>query len=99
MKKKLIGAVTLLAGALMCSAYAIGAPITLTVMSTTIVADPEMSAEQKIADAFMAENPDIKIEYIPVPYPDYSIKLATAAAGGAVPDIFANGPRICEQSR
>lgn len=71
-----------------------GDEITLKVMSTTMAADPEMSAEQAIADAFMDANPGIKIEFIPVAYPDYGTTITTVATSQDIPDIFANGPEL-----
>ncbi|MBO3088263.1 ABC transporter substrate-binding protein [Cellulomonas dongxiuzhuiae] len=68
--------------------------ITLRVMSTTMAADPEMSAEQAIADAFMAKHPNVTIEFTPVAYPDYGTRIATVATSGDVPDVFTNGPEL-----
>lgn len=99
-KAALIGAVAVVGAMTLagCSAPGGGTgadeKITLRVMSTTMAADPEMSAEQAIADAFMDENPNITIEFIPVAYPDYSTKIATAATARDVPDVFANGPEL-----
>lgn len=39
-------------------------------------------------EKFMKENPDIKVEYTPVPQTQYSSKLLTMLAGDAAPDVF-----------
>ncbi|WP_024287387.1 sugar ABC transporter substrate-binding protein [Cellulomonas sp. KRMCY2] len=69
-------------------------PITLRVMSTTVVGAPEGPLEERIADDFMAENPNITIEFVGVAYNEYATKLTTIATGGDVPDVFANGPEL-----
>jgi len=51
----------------------------------------ERATHEKVAQAFMAEHPDIKIEYWHYPWSDYFTKLQTLFAGGdpkAIPDVF-----------
>ena len=62
------------------------------VMSSTIVESPEKDVEQAIADAFMAANPDIVIEFIGTPMNDIQKVVTTTAIGGELPDIFTNTP-------
>ena len=57
------------------------AQTTLRIMSSTIVESPEGDVEQAIADAFMAENPDITIEFIGTPMNDMFKVLTTNAIG------------------
>lgn len=69
-------------------------PITLKVMSTTVVGAPEGPLEQRFADDFTAAHPNITIEFVGVAYNEYATKLTTIATGGDVPDVFANGPEL-----
>jgi multiple sugar transport system substrate-binding protein len=69
-------------------------PITLQVMSTTVVGDPEMTAEKKIAADFTLAHPNIKIQFVGVNYNDYPTKLVTVATSHTVPDVFASGPEL-----
>lgn len=69
-------------------------PITLQVMSTTVVGDPEMTVEKKIAADFTAAHPNITIQFVGVNYNDYATKLATVATSHSVPDVFASGPEL-----
>lgn len=72
--------------------------ITLQVMSATVVEKPDGDAEQAMADAFMAENPNIDIEFIGTPMNDMYAKLTTVATGGELPDIFTNSPEFFAQA-
>ena len=74
------------------------AQTTLRIMSSTIVESPEGDVEQAIADAFMAENPDITIEFIGTPMNDMFKVLTTNAIGGELPDIFTNTPEFAAQA-
>ena len=74
------------------------AQTTLRVMSSTIVESPEGEVEQAIADAFMAANPDITIEFIGTPMNDMFKVLTTNAIGGELPDIFTNTPEFVAQA-
>ncbi len=67
---------------------------TLKIMSSTIVENPEGTVEQAIADAFMAANPDITIEFIGTPMNDIFKTVTTNAIGGELPDIFTNTPEF-----
>jgi ABC-type glycerol-3-phosphate transport system substrate-binding protein len=73
-------------------------PITLKVMSATVVEKPEGDVEKSIAEAFTKENPNIKIEFIGTPMNDIYAKLTTMATGGDLPDIFTNSPEFSTQA-
>jgi ABC-type glycerol-3-phosphate transport system substrate-binding protein len=75
-----------------------GGQITLTVMSATVVEKPDGDAEKAMADAFMAANPDVKIEFIGTPMNEMYTKLATMATGGNLPDVFTNSPEFYAQA-
>ncbi|TVY06542.1 ABC transporter substrate-binding protein [Paenibacillus cremeus] len=69
-------------------------PITLRIISPTVVEKPEGDAEKKFADDYMAKHPNIKIEFVGVPMNDVYAKIMTMATGGDMPDIFVNGPEF-----
>lgn len=51
----------------------------------------EIATHQKVADAFMAENPDFKVEIMGEPWNDYFTKMQTLWASGdaaAIPDVL-----------
>lgn len=48
----------------------------------------ETESVKKGLKAFMEQNPNIKVEYTPVPGAQYSSKLLTMLAGDAAPDVF-----------
>lgn len=51
----------------------------------------EIATHQKVADAFMAEHPDIKVEIMGEPWNDYFTKMQTLWASGdaaAIPDVL-----------
>lgn len=51
----------------------------------------EKASHERVAQAFMADHPNIKIEYFFAPWDDYFLKLNTLWAGGdpkAIPDVF-----------
>ena len=48
----------------------------------------ETKSVQEGLARFMKENPDIKVEYTPVPGDQYASKLLTMMAGKAAPDVF-----------
>ena len=51
----------------------------------------EKASHQRVAEAFMKEHPNIKIDYFFAPWDDYFTKLKTLWAGGdpkAIPDVF-----------
>lgn len=105
MKRSLSIAAGCLAGVLGLAACSAGgqaapqdSPITLRVMSATVVEKPDGEAEKAMADAFMAENPNVKIEFIGTPMNDMYSKLTTMATGGQLPDIFTNSPEFSSQA-
>ncbi|BDZ41960.1 ABC transporter substrate-binding protein [Paraoerskovia sediminicola] len=75
-----------------------GEPTTVTVLSGTIVESPEGDIEQSIADEFMAEHPDITIEFIGVPSNELQPKLVAMASSGTLPDIFFNDPAFAAKA-
>ncbi|CAM3395889.1 ABC transporter substrate-binding protein [Marinicrinis lubricantis] len=48
----------------------------------------EIKVYQKALDAFMADNPEIKVELVPIPNDGYQDKIMTQLSGGKAPDIF-----------
>ncbi|GGG25754.1 ABC transporter substrate-binding protein [Paenibacillus abyssi] len=48
----------------------------------------ETEAVKKGLEKFMQQNPDIKVDYQPVPGAQYAQKLLTMLAGNAAPDVF-----------
>lgn len=68
--------------------------VTLKLLSATVVETPEGEVEKQIADQYMKENPNVKIEFIGVPMNEVYTKLTTMATGGEVPDIFINSPEF-----
>lgn len=69
-------------------------PTTLTVLSATVVENPEGTVERAIADEFMRQNPDIDIEFVGVPMNDVYTELTTRAIGGELPCVFTNSPEF-----
>jgi ABC-type glycerol-3-phosphate transport system substrate-binding protein len=69
-------------------------PITLQIMDATVVADPEMTVEKRIAADFTKAHPNITIEFTGVNYNDYATKLTTVATSHNMPDIFTDGPEL-----
>lgn len=51
----------------------------------------ETESVQKGLEAFMAANPNIIVDYTPVPHAEYETKLITSMAGGAGADVFFAG--------
>ncbi len=60
-------------------------PVTITY---AVWAGTQTPAMQAIVDAFMKENPDIKVELQEQPWPQYWSTLQTGAQGGTAPDAF-----------
>lgn len=50
----------------------------------------QLPAYQKVAENFMAKNPNIKIEITQVGWGDYWNDLQTSMVGGTAPDVFTN---------
>lgn len=85
--------------ALGISASALAAdPVTLTVLSSTIVEGPEGKAEQAAADAFMEQNPNVSVEFIGVPANELYAKTNALAISGSMPDVFINSPEFMAQA-
>lgn len=66
--------------------------ITLEVMSGMMGEKVEGGIEQEIADEFMKQKPDIKIEFIPMPTNDAQKKIVTLATSGDLPDLVGVQP-------
>jgi len=61
----------------------------------TTNSDSTLAAEQKIADAFMAANPDITVKVDAINFADYDTKLNTSLRSGQGPDVFrVNHPNV-----
>ena len=84
MKKFLATLLTLCLLATMCSLALAEEQITLTFGFWDTNQEPGMKA---IAEAYMAEHPNVKIETQVTPWDQYWMKLEAAAMGGALPDI------------
>ncbi|UUZ84593.1 sugar ABC transporter substrate-binding protein [Paenibacillus sp. P26] len=68
--------------------------ITLRILSVEQTEKPEGPAEKELADQYMAEHPNIKIEFIGVPYNELYKKVTALATGGDLPDAFFNTPEF-----
>jgi len=68
--------------------------ITLRILSVEQTEKPEGPAERAMADEYEALNPNIKIEFISVPYNDLYKKVTALATGGDLPDAFFNTPEF-----
>ncbi|MBY7144214.1 sugar ABC transporter substrate-binding protein [Virgibacillus sp. NKC19-3] len=66
--------------------------VTLKVLSASQTEEPNGEVEREIAEEFMQQNPNIKIEFIAVPANEMNTKITTMATGGDLPDIFLNTP-------
>jgi len=97
MKLSILSTALLSLGVVAC-AHAADEPTTLSVLSSTIVEGPEGRAEQGYADAFMAENPDVTIEFIGVPANELYAKTNALAISGEMPDVFINSPEFMAQA-
>jgi len=78
--------------------HAADEPVTLTVLSSTIVEGPEGKAEQGYADAFMEQHPNVTIEFIGVPANELYAKTNALAISGEMPDVFLNSPEFMAQA-
>lgn len=99
----LAAAALIISSAAGCSAGSDGAAdsdreVTVTILSGTIVEQPDGDVEQAIADAYMAENPNVTIEFIGVPSNELQPKLIAMASSGTLPDIFFNSPDFAPKS-
>jgi len=61
-------------------------PVTISFWHT--MSEPEMEQLDKVVAVFEAENPDIKVETLNVPYDEFRRKLITSMAGGTAPDLI-----------
>ena len=73
-------------------------PVTLTVLSPTVVEKPESVVEKGYADAYMKLHPNVKVEFVGVPMNEAYAKISTLATGGNMPDIFVNSPEFSSQA-
>jgi multiple sugar transport system substrate-binding protein len=48
----------------------------------------ETESVKKGLDIFMSQNPNIKVEYNPIPHSEYTSKILTMMAAGICPDVF-----------
>ena len=62
--------------------------ITLTIGSAMVTEDPEGAVEQEIANRYMAEHPNVTIEFISMPATEVSKRIVTQAASNDLPDMF-----------
>ena len=89
MKRKLAAVLSVSMLASLFSGVAANAEeeITLTIMSCLQTED-EAELESAMAEAYMAEHPNIKIEYISVANNDLDAQVTTMAASNDLPDAF-----------
>lgn len=87
-KPLLVGA--LLASAALLAGCSGGAPASDEEVTITysVWAGTQTPAMQAIADAFHEENPNITVELVELPWPQYWSTLQTGAQGGTAPDAF-----------
>ncbi|MFI9815892.1 ABC transporter substrate-binding protein [Saccharothrix variisporea] len=62
-----------------------GGPVTLSMSAWTLSSTPEF---QKLADAFHAQNPDIKVEFKEYDATNYDTQLTADLAAGSAPDVY-----------
>jgi multiple sugar transport system substrate-binding protein len=87
MKKLLLWVVVLVLSILVVTAAAAKEHVTL--QFTGWEASPlETESVKKGLDLFMSKNPDITVEYNPIPGAGYTSKILTMMAGGTCPDVF-----------
>lgn len=92
---------------ILCAAMAASCMVTVTVAAEEPVTlryglwdSNQEPAIREIADAFEAQNPDIKIEIEVTPWKEYWTNLETSAIGGSAPDVFwMNGPHVTQYAR
>jgi multiple sugar transport system substrate-binding protein len=68
--------------------------VTVTVMSAAQTEKPGGDIEKQIADAYMKEHPNVKIEFVGVPMNDMYKKIQVLAAANQLPDLFVNTPEF-----
>lgn len=62
-------------------------PVTITFWDNQQTESGLSEFQQAAVDRFEAENPDIRVEVVTVPYPEYQQRLLTAVQGGNAPDV------------
>jgi len=65
-----------------------GGQTTLRWLSWTLAEEPSGSVERAMVSEFEKDNPDIKIQLEPVPYPTMNVKFMTQSRARQAPDIF-----------
>ena len=85
MKKFLAILLSVLMFAALAAPAAMAEDVTLTFAFWDTNQEPGMRA---IAEAYMAEHPEVKIETQVTPWSEYWTKLEAAAQGGQLPDVF-----------
>jgi multiple sugar transport system substrate-binding protein len=90
MHRKLLLAGAMLASATILAGCSGGAPASDEEVTITysVWAGTQTPAMQAIADAFHEENPNITVELVELPWPQYWSTLQTGAQGGTAPDAF-----------
>jgi multiple sugar transport system substrate-binding protein len=89
MKKSLLWVVVLVLSILVVTAAAAKEHVTLQFVGWE--ASPlETESVRKGLDIFMSRNPNITVEYNPIPGVGYGSKILTMMAGGTCPDVFFN---------
>ncbi|MFC6091993.1 ABC transporter substrate-binding protein [Saccharothrix lopnurensis] len=63
-----------------------GGPVTLTMSAWSLNSTPEFT---KLAEAFQAENPDVRVEFKEYDAANYDTQLTADLAAGSAPDIYA----------
>ncbi len=97
MKKKMALALSLAMAATTLAPAAVSAAdeqVTLTIMSS-IQTEDEGKLESAIADAYMEQNPNVKIEFISVANNDLDAQITTMAASDDLPDAFYMNCALC----
>ncbi|WP_141335783.1 sugar ABC transporter substrate-binding protein [Paenibacillus sp. tmac-D7] len=67
---------------------------TLTIMSAVQTEKPGGDIEKQIAEAYMKEHPNVKIEFMGVSMNDMYKKISVLAAANQMPDVFTNTPEF-----
>ena len=62
-------------------------PVTITFWDNQQTESGLSDTQKEAVKRFEAENPDIKVDVVTVPYPEYQQRLLTAVQGGNAPDV------------
>jgi ABC-type glycerol-3-phosphate transport system substrate-binding protein len=73
--------------------------ITLRIISVSQTENPDGPAELAMAEEYMKQNPNIKIEFIGVPMNDLYKKLTTLATSNDLPDAFTMTPQFMRTAK